>query len=464
MDSTAYSTYRSIPLPPSRQSVGWVLETTGRGTLGLVTTCLVTIFLCTWVVIHPRVYESQLFATLHKFALFFKAILAPEFIAVEGLQEWAQCRRMVRDCATVTVGEFKLIHAFYISMLALRYRTPRGDRVIWPNQYVWLLQQGHIRWADQPSWGLSEGKIRDISKADSATKLITLVQVSWFVAQSIMRTAHSLPLSQLESMTISYIPLFAVTYFFWWEKPKDIRTPSIVSIDDLHLTAEEMHTFESMAVSNKFDNEGMVDQVTYWNVWYLTPRVFEKEAEERALQSVREEAAKKAAQGAAQRSTEIPAKRAQDSLKPAVEHENNVNNERFQNTQVLQVELPKEIVLSHWDPGLYRSKIWPLVCLFGASFGALHLISWNTAFPTKVEMWLWRVAAFVSIISMIIFMHFKKVVFRWGGPLTIISLVSPVLYFVSRIVMMGQVFAALRAENPAIYDTYDVSTYWLHLL
>ena len=65
---------------------------------------------------------------------------------------------------------------------------------------------------------------------------------------------------------------------------------------------------------------------------------------------------------------------------------------------------------------------------------------------------------------MVIFMHFKKVVFRWGGPLTIISLVSPGLYFASRVVMIGQVFAALRAEDPAIYDTYDVSTYWVHLL
>lgn len=97
------------------------------------------------------------------------------------------------------------------------------------------------------------------------------------------------------------------------------------------------------------------------------------------------------------------------------------------------IRLPKEIVLSHWDPHLYRSKIWPAACLFGASFGALHLISWNIVFPTTIELWLWRTSAFVSILSMIIFMHFKMVVFRWGGPLTIISLVSPGLYFVSRV-------------------------------
>lgn len=458
MNATACLNCNTSPSPTPRALVRWVEEGTGRGTLSLITTCLVTIFLCTWVVIHPRVYKQELYAILHKFALFFKAILAPEFIAVEGLQEWAQCRRMARDCATLTGGEFKLIHAFYVSMLALRYRTALGDRVIWPNQYTWLLQQGLIDWGDQASWGLSVENIRDKSKADSVAKLITLIQVSWFVAQSIMRTAHVLPLSQLESMTLSYIPLFALTYFFWWEKPKDIQTPSIVDLPNMN--QEQRHIFESMAVSNKFDNEGMKQQVTYWNIWYLTPRVFEKEAEAKAIHKARKKAAEKALQKAAERA----AKSAQDNPKPGVTHENSIINGEDQSPEDPYIQLPKEIVVSHWDPDLYRSKIWPVVCLFGASFGALHLISWNTAFPTTVELWLWRTSAFVSIFSMIVFMHFEKVVFRWGGPLTVVSLVSPALYFVSRIVMMGQVFAALRAEDPAIYETYEVSTYWVHLL
>jgi hypothetical protein len=441
----------ATPLP--EELVGWVLENSGRGTLTVITTCLVTIFLCTWVVIHPRVCKRELYATVHKIALFLKAILAPEFIAVEGLQEWAQCRRMARDCATVTGGKFKLIHAFYVSMLALRYRTPQGDRVIWPNQYTWLLQQGLIDWESQASWGLCVEKIRDLSKADSAAKLITLVQVSWFVAQSIMRTAHALPLSQLESMTLSYIPLFAVTYFFWWEKPKDILTPSIVELPDMSPDQKQM--FESMAVSKKFDDEGTGDQVAYRTAWYLTPRVFEKEAEDQALQRAQEKPAKTTVDRAA--------KCAQDDPKPGNTPENNTSIGKGRNSEDPDIDLPKEMVVSHWDPDLYRSKIWPLICLFGASFGALHLISWDTAFPTTVESWLWRISAFVSMFSIIIFMHFEKVVLRWGGPLTIISLVSPGLYFVSRVVMMVQVFAALRAENPAIYNTYEASTYWVQL-
>jgi hypothetical protein len=51
-----------------------------------------------------------------------------------------------------------------------------------------------------------------------------------------------------------------------------------------------------------------------------------------------------------------------------------------------------------------------------------------------------------------------------GWVSTTISLLSPALYFLSRIVMMGQVVAALRAEHPAIYETYVALIYWIHLL
>lgn len=421
--------------------VGWTWDSPGRGTISLITTCLATIFLCTWVVIHPRVYKRESYANLHKIALFFKTIFAPEFIAVEGLQEWAQCRRMQRECADFTAGQFKVVHAFYVSMLSLRYQTPNGDRVIWPNQYTWLLQQGIVRWEEHPNWGLSFDDICDKSKSDNAAKLLALIQVTWFSAQCVLRVSYRLPLSHLESMTLGYIPLFIVTYFFWWNKPKDIRSPSLVSLPEMSL--EQMHIFQSMAVSNKFDNEGLKDQVSYWNVWYLTPRVFEKEEEDKIRQEAQENKSKSPDQRLAPAE---PSVTTTDSGTHDIES---------------SIAVRKDIVVAHWDPDLYRSRIWPLTCLFGISFGALHLASWNTSFPTIVELWLWRVSAFVSIVSMLIFMHFEKVVLRWDGILTILSLSSPIFYLISRVVMMGQVFTAMRAADPGIYETYEYSAYWL---
>ncbi|MCJ1402936.1 hypothetical protein MMC11_006157 [Xylographa trunciseda] len=435
MSNTAYARSDSSPSPTATALVGWVLESPGRGTLSLICTCLFTLFLCTWAVIHPRVHNRRLLGILHKLALFLKTIIAPEFVAVEGLQEWSQAKKIVKGCAAYTGGNFKLVHAFYIGMLALRYRTPQGERVLWPNQYIWLLEQGLIDWKDHALWGLSEESIRDKSNADSAVKLAALCQVSWFVAQSIMRTVHSLPLSQLETMTLSYIPLFVVTYFFWWLKPKDVISSSVVELPDM-LPAQKT-VFETMAISSSFDDEGIGRQDSLWIIWYLTPRLFEKEAEDKALQEAKA----------------LQETRALQEAKP------------LQRAKPLQ-EAPKfeGIVVSHWDPEVYHSKIWPIICLFGASFGGLHLISWNAVFPTFIERWLWRAAALTSVASLLVFIHFEKVIFRWGGPLTMISLLSPALYLISRIIIVGGVIAAFRASDPAVYDTYVVSTYWVHVL
>lgn len=312
-----------------------------------------------------------------------------------------------------------------------------------------------VDWDDHAVWGLSEESIRDKSNADSTAKLSTLVQVTWFMAQSIMRRAHTLPLSQLESMTLSYIPLFAVTYFYWWVKPKDVLTPSVVDLPDM--LPGQKTTFESMAVSSAFDDGGIGKQDTLWPIWYLTPRVFEKEAEDKALQEAQQKALQKAKQWAPQ------------EVKQVVVRENgDVESLKENNPTPLATAVKnptKEIVLGHWNPEVYHSKtLWPIICLFGVSFGVLHFICWNTEFPTPAELWLWRAASISSVVTMLVFMQFEKVIFRWGGPLTMISLVSPALCLLSRIVMIVGVFAALRASDPAIYQTYVVSTYWVHIL
>ena len=176
-----------------------------------------------------------------------KTLIAPELIAVEGAQEWTQARKLMKSCALVTGGDLKLVQAFYVGMLGIRYRTPRGTKVLWPNQFVWILEQGLFKWENHAEWTLTCENIKDRSNADGTAKLFALAQVGWFVATSIIRTARKLPLAPVESMTLGYIPLFALTYFFWWVKPKDVQTPS--EIDLPAMSQEQMQAFESMSIT-----------------------------------------------------------------------------------------------------------------------------------------------------------------------------------------------------------------------
>lgn len=425
---------RNLP-SGSDDLVGWIPESPGRGTLNILSTCLLTIFLCTWVVIHPRIDRRKKFRLLHKLALCFKTVLAPELIAVEGAQEWTQARKTIKSCEQCTDGDLRLIQAFYVGMLGLRYRTPHGTKVIWPNQFAWLLEKRLFHWSNNADWGLTVENIKDKSNADGAAKFFALVQVGWFVVQSIIRVAHDLPLAPFESMTLAYIPLFALAYFFWWVKPKDIEVPSYVDLPAMSET--EIREFESMAVSNDFDDHGANDQESLWSVFNLTPRVFEKEVRDR--------------------------RRAEIVQHNEVWQISDIGHAGLQRAKPLSSKTKGDTVLAHWDPDLYHSKLWPITCLFGISFGALHMISWDGTFPTVFELWLWRAAAIASMVAMLIFMQFEKVVVRWQDPLMVVKVLSPTIYLLSRMVMLAEAIAAFRGASPAIYETYVVSNYWLHL-
>lgn len=251
---------------------------------------------------------------------------------------------------------------------------------------------------------------------------------------------------------------------FWWIKPKDINTPSV---DDLpQMSSEQMALFQSMAVSNNFDDESLEKQVSLRNIWYLTPRVFEKEAEDKAGEEAlilhKQEIERKAQLRTHQKGEQNVHGDAQRVLVKEITIED--DKSQGVDTSRLRREARTKVA-ARWDPELYESKISPLICLFGTSFGGLHVIYWSTLFPAIIELWLWRAAAFVSIFSMLIFILFKKVVFQWRGLLNLIGLIpSPRLYFLSRVVTMGEVSATLRAEDPAIYQTYVASTCWVHLL
>lgn len=110
--------------------VGWVPESSGRGTLSIIFSCVFTTLICTWTVLHPRIHTTSRLFRYHKGFQLVKTILAPELECIEALQEWVQARKMVRRSAEATDKGLTLLHAFYVGMLGVRYRTANGTRVL----------------------------------------------------------------------------------------------------------------------------------------------------------------------------------------------------------------------------------------------------------------------------------------------------------------------------------------------
>jgi len=421
--------------PDATELVGWVPEDTNRGTWTIITSSLFTIIVCTWTAIHPRTHVSRRLRNTHKLCQLVKAIIAPEMVCLESLQELIQAQKAVRRCANAATGKFTLLHGFYLGMMGVRYRVGEegGYRTLWPGQYAWLLNNGLVSWDDHKSWGLSKEDIQDKNKADGLVKLTALLQALWFTLQSIVRMAHGLPLAPLETMTLAYVFNAFVTYGCWWAKPKDIATASFVDLPDM--SARQKEIFESLSMEETYDILNPNQKQSMNIAWYVVARDC--------------------------RDDEV-------LVMARLEHDLERNQPQV-TTKSLVVESENEIeetsstsVITEWDANLYMTRYWPLLCILGASFGAVHLLSWKTAFPTVVEMWLWRSSALISVVTAVFCMQFRTMTMKWEGPMSLIKIGSPLLYIISRLIMAVETFAGLRAMEAGTYATYEIWNYWFH--
>jgi hypothetical protein len=72
---------------------------------------------------------------------------------------------------------------------------------------------------------VSRDEIEDRSKGDSVTKVLVVVQTTWFLLQCAARGNQGLGLTELELMTAAFALLNGITYFIWWDKPLDVQCP-----------------------------------------------------------------------------------------------------------------------------------------------------------------------------------------------------------------------------------------------
>ena len=73
---------------------------------------------------------------------------------------------------------------------------------------------------------ISKEDIVDKSKADNLSKMISMVQALWMLAQIIGRLVVDLPVTLLEVNTLAHVICALIIYILWWDKPKLINEPT----------------------------------------------------------------------------------------------------------------------------------------------------------------------------------------------------------------------------------------------
>ncbi|KAL8948920.1 MAG: hypothetical protein Q9222_004924 [Ikaeria aurantiellina] len=247
--------------PNSTEITGWVSDPDGRGTFTILSSCVLTLSLCVYTSIHLNVRprgQTELYSWIETSKWVIFGILAPELMvfvawrqfmsakALDGIvkdlkggasQESADASEKCKEDPT-SADEYSLrnpwspLHSFYANMggfvFDLDEALSRGPKAfttkvsrltLTPRGVALLAACGFLP-------RISREDILDKSKADNVSKLLSVLQALWMLAQIITRLNGNLSITLLEVNTLAHIICAIIIYGLWWNKPKLINEPT----------------------------------------------------------------------------------------------------------------------------------------------------------------------------------------------------------------------------------------------
>ncbi|KAI9771424.1 MAG: hypothetical protein M1840_002044 [Geoglossum simile] len=209
--------------------VGWIPECKGRGTLGILISCIATLGVCVWTALHlnvlpigPHFEPASVFVGKCVWAL--TTLIAPEIVLAIALHQFLVAR-YYRD----KMGLKQLVTAFYAIMGG--FARGEGSQPLVTIPFRDLLKETIIR----KVLAFPIEGIADKSKANLIGKLLACVQASWLLVQCLGRKLQGLPITLLELNTVVHVLTAIFMYGLWWNKPADVYQPSvIITVESLH--------------------------------------------------------------------------------------------------------------------------------------------------------------------------------------------------------------------------------------
>jgi len=231
----------------SPDTVGYTINSGGRGTLDLIWSCLATILLCTWTVQRLQVvpWSTPRQAVLHKKVFWFLiTLLCPEYVAWVAFEQWQRARRY-KELDELGFKDWTMQKGFYVDMgglqivlegsiSSLRRDKMNGDILelecgvcftIRLDDLISLLKAGLL-----PIPDISKHDLDERSKTNLFARVITSFQIICFAIQCFRRLGSDLPISTLELSTLAFTFCAICIQYFWWEKPLDLRTATVTTI------------------------------------------------------------------------------------------------------------------------------------------------------------------------------------------------------------------------------------------
>lgn len=385
---------------------GWVSIDCGRGTSDILWSCLATILLCVWTVIHlpvpyyrgapplslrQRVVRSGIGTALI-------SVITPEFLAITAVGELMTSWRGKAELKRLTQTEWTLTHQFFLDMGGICLKSPSGTFQIGTAQVI--KAKGNFRndskqATDHADWtleleNLTEDQIKDLAKSDTLTKLIACGQALWLVTQVVSRLCQHHAVTLLEVSTCAYVSCALISYAAWWKKPQACISPIIVTCSDETISKIVSVPFKSFYYETKTWEE-FTWAGRHWSSFL------------------------------------------------------GIDDTDFNDRM-----------------GLI------LVALCPTLFGAVHVASWNITLPSYVELWIWRASSIYCLVAGVVLIVLLLLLdgdypesvkdFSMG----VLSFLAAV-YVIIRVYMIVELFLSLRALPRSAFESVQWSSFLPHI-
>ena len=224
---------------------GWHSTDCGRGTSDILWSCLATILLCVWTVIHlpvpccSRFEKGQLvpgepsrskrnWVIRSGIVPAVISVIAPEFLTYTAVAENFLAGKSQRKMAHMG---WTLTHGFFLDMGGFCLETPAGSRM----QLNEIQLSSAI--AASPEWlskleNVEEDQINDHARTNPLTKFIACGQTLWLVTQVISRIRQGHAVTLLEVSTTAYAACALTAYVAWWKKLQSPTLPITILCPD----------------------------------------------------------------------------------------------------------------------------------------------------------------------------------------------------------------------------------------
>jgi len=445
-----------------------------RSIYGILWSCLSTIFTCTWIAVHPNIPapgDSKWVVLRRRVAIMRYILIAPEMdIVWAGRQHYAA--RNFANKHEKNHPHWTRAHAFFLIMGGFTlHEGGKPVRILEAKELEQLSEAGKIEWPT-----ITEEEIADRSKGDYLSKTIVLFQTTWFIAQCIARGVYGLAVTELEVVTLAFAMLTGVIYYFWWDKPLDVRCSIPVQL--LEGRREGMQ--------NTAINEDTGSQI-------IPPSsVAEQEKEDEEKGAISPNPPPSFPTQDSTSTTLTPMQRFQAFIRRSCTKHGAVLGvgyvfivfplkrffEAFADMLHCQTlgDTTLRVPIFYSPPDEDCSVALGLGLCVSIVFGAIHCIAWSFHFATSPERWAWRISAIlvsglpisILIFSFLLTIFDKKETKTTGmnlyeDSISFILMSMACLYIVARIALLVLPFVALRALLPGAYVQLDWVSFLPHI-